>query len=131
MLGLAKHFIEALEAKMAVDFGKLDPKSPLPSPLPQALLAARSRLQLQFSRCQDAVFPGQTRLSRALFDLPMSRMRIITAVVESLPYALRGIWTKSEEDPLVEVFFLLQSYTRQVTSTTTLPTVETEQLGHR
>ncbi len=125
MLGLAQHLIKALECKIGADFGCG------PNGLSKRAQLVRERIASQFAQCQMAVYVGDSRITRPLWELPLSRMRITTAVIEALPYALRDIWHGKEEEDIITLFRWFREYVMEVTSRTTVPTAETKEFGHR
>ncbi len=75
------------------------------------------------------MYVDDSRLTRPLWALPLSHMRITTAIVETLPYALRGIWPSAVENKLIKLFVQLRDFVLEVTPHTHVPTASTEALG--
>jgi hypothetical protein len=124
ILGLMNHIIEALEAKIVVHFGSGNSNV-------AAVKQIRDRIARQFAKCQEEVYVGHSRLTAPLWELPRSRMRIVSAIFEDLPYAVRGIFPREVEQPLVAMLVNLRKYIAEIISPKCIPTDRTVQRGVR
>lgn len=75
------------------------------------------------------MYVGRSRLTEHFWDLPLSRMKIVTATIEALPYAIRGVFSSSRGDNLSQIFVKLRKYIALVLSETTVPDASVKQLG--
>jgi hypothetical protein len=125
---MGEHLITALRRKICTDL--CDDCDPDASPLPARAQHIFDLISQQFSACQAEVFVGNTRINQDLWAVQLSRMRLNTAVIESLPYALRNIgWSQRDEDEVIGVFVTFKRYVTAVVSRTQKPDHAVEQLG--
>lgn len=81
------------------------------------------RIASNFSEAGTDILPGRTKIYRNFWSVPLSRMRFVRAALELLPYALRGVWSKSKkvEFDLITLFVKYNSYESAIRSVDHLP----------